>query len=153
MNTFFKYFGAFCLLTIAASLAFCSMGVYNGMKTANRLLAGADNYTCRQFTYDLTTPDTDKFPAMVIAGAAYGMGPGVAEGQEKELDEVIEARQNELMEKGLEPAIRKVNELCKGNPDARVLNLFAHSLVSGTAPVVSSVSSTVTASPTLNTEH
>lgn len=136
MNTFLKYLGAFCLLTIAASLAFCSMGIYNGMKTANRLLAGADTYTCRQFTYDMTDPASDKFPGLLIAAIAYGGGPKDAEGKGTDPKET-EARQDDVIAHGIEPAVRKVTKLCVGNPDARVLNLFAQSLVSGTAPVVS----------------
>ncbi len=126
MLQFLKYLGAFCLLTIAASLAFCSVGVYQGVKTANRYLAGADNYTCRQFVYDLEHPETDKFAPLAIAAMAYGVVPD---------DGKTEERQTEMEREGIEPAVKKVLELCKNNPDARVLNVYAASLISGTQPV------------------
>ncbi len=134
MNQFLKYLGAFCLLTIAASLAFCSVGVYNGMQTANRLLAGADNYTCRQFNYDLTDPQADKFPAMAIATVLYG-GGNKAEANE---------RQDTLASSGIKVAVQKATELCKGKPDERLLNLFAQSLAS---PAPAGVSNTVINTP------
>lgn len=133
MSTFLKYFGAICLLTIAASLAFCSFGVYNGIQTANRLFAGADNYTCRQFAYDLQQEETDKLPALLIAAAAYGMRDVTPTGPQAE---ATEGKGSDTFE-GLEPAIRKVYTLCEGQPNQRVLNLFAQSItgVSATAPV------------------
>ncbi|RYG60517.1 MAG: hypothetical protein EON60_06885 [Alphaproteobacteria bacterium] len=131
MNTFLKYLGAFCLLTIAASLAFCSVGVYNGMQTANRLLAGADNYTCRQFNYDLTDPQADKFAAMAIATVLYGGG-----NEDENSD-----RQDDVAAKGINIAVLKAVKLCEGKPDERLLNLFAQSLAS---PAAGSVSSTQT---------
>lgn len=137
MQKFLKYLGAFCLLSIAASLTFCSMGVYQGMKTANRIFAGADNYTCRQFLYDLEQPETDKFAPLIIATAAYGTSGGGS---------VDEAREQEITAGGMEPAIKKMYALCKGKPSERVLNLFAAGItgVSGTAIV----SGTAVTSPT-----
>ena len=126
MITFLKYLGAFCLLTIAASLAFCSVGLYQGVQTANRYLAGADNYPCRQFMYDLQNPETDKFAPLAIAAIAYGVTPD---------DDKAEDRQSEMERMGLQPAVQKVLALCKGQPEARVLNVYAASLVSGTLPV------------------
>ena len=126
MLQFLKYLGAFCLLTIAASLAFCSVGVYQGVKTANRYLAGADNYTCRQFVYDLEHPETDKFAPLAIAAMAYGVVPE---------DDKTDERRSELENAGIEPAVKKVLELCKNQPDARVLNVYAASIISGTLPV------------------
>ena len=126
MITFLKYLGAFCLLTIAASLAFCSVGLYQGVQTANRYLAGADNYTCRQFMYDLQNPETDKFAPLAIAAIAYGVMPE---------DDQTDERQTEIERMGLQPAVQKVLALCKGQADARVLNVYAASLVSGTLPV------------------
>ena len=149
MNTFLKYLGAFCLLSIAASLAFCSIGVYNGMQTFNKLFAGADNYTCRQFLYDLSEPQADKSPAIVIAVALYGTGAGQAD------DATLAANQTSLRQQGAQAAVAQVTSLCRGKPDERLLNLFAQSLVSPTAAGVSSstVSVTTPASPTLNTKN
>ncbi len=126
MLQFLKYLGAFCLLTIAASLAFCSVGVYQGVKTANRYLAGADNYTCRQFIYDLEHPETDKFAPLAIAAIAYGVVPE---------DDQAEERQTQIEHEGIEPAVQKVLALCKSEPNARVLNVYAASIISGTQPV------------------
>lgn len=126
MLQFLKYLGAFCLLTIAASLAFCSVGVYQGVKTANRYLAGADNYTCRQFMYDLEHPETDKFAPLAIAAIAYGVVPE---------DDKNDERQTEIEHSGVQPAVEKIYALCKDQPDARVLNVYAASIVSGTLPV------------------
>ncbi|TKW61476.1 MAG: hypothetical protein DI628_02315 [Blastochloris viridis] len=126
MLQFLKYLGAFCLLIIAASLAFCSVGVYQGVKTANRYLAGADNYTCRQFVYDLEHPETDKFAPLAIAAIAYGVVPE---------DDKTDERQTELEHSGLQPAVEKIYALCKDQPDSRVLNVYAASIVSGTLPV------------------
>lgn len=126
MMQFLKYLGAFCLLTIAASLAFCSVGVYQGVQTANRYLAGADNYTCRQFVYDLEHPETDKFAPLAIAAIAYGVVPE---------DGKNDDRQTNLERAGLEPAVKKVLTLCRNKPDARVLNVYAASLVSSTQTV------------------
>lgn len=143
MNTFLKYLGAFCLFTIAVSLAFCSVGVYNGMQTANRLLAGADNYTCRQFNYDLTDPQADKFSAMAIATVLYG-GGNKAE---------AEVRQNDIASHGIQAAIVKTGELCKGKPDERLLILFAQSLATPASAGVSSTQSPVDVSPAPDTQN
>lgn len=136
MQQFFKYLGAFCFLTIAASLAFCSMGVYQGIQTANKLFAGADNYTCRQFMYDMEQPETDKLSPMLIATAAYGTAGG--EGLDR-------TREDEVVETGMQPAVKKVYELCKGKPAERVLNLVAGTVTGG---ATATVSGTVLSSPT-----
>ena len=125
MITFLKYLGAFCLFTIAASLAFCSVGLYQGVQTANRYLAGADNYTCRQFVYDLENPTTDKFAPLAIAAIAYGVVPSE--------DGVTEDRQAEMERHGIEPAVQKVLALCKGKPEALVLNIYAASIANPTS--------------------
>lgn len=143
MNQFLKYLGAFCLLTIAASLAFCSVGVYNGMQTLNRVFAGADNYTCRQFHYDMTDPQADKLPAIAVATILYGAGEDAATAEE------AETRQQEIFEKGTETAVAKVAALCASKPDERLLNLFAQSLVS---PTVAGVSSSSVTSPTTSVQ-
>lgn len=143
MASFLKYLGAFCLLTVAASLAFCSVTAYQSMQTVNRLLAGADNYTCRQFLYDLKHADTDKFAPLAIATIAYGAGDA----------SLTEIRQTEIIENGMRPAVQKVYALCEGNPAERVLNVFTQTLVSPTTPGVSTTIAPVPASTTLNTKN
>ncbi len=145
MITFLKYLGAFCLFTIAASLAFCSVGVYQGVQTANRYLAGADNYTCRQFVYDLENPTTDKFAPLAIAAIAYGVMPRE--------DGVIDDNQTEMEHKGIEPAVQKVLALCKGKPEALVLNVYAASIASPTASLTQPVAPEPITPDTQNTQN
>lgn len=130
MTKILKYLGVFCLIAIALSLTFCSVGVYQGIQTANRLFAGADNYTCRQFLYDVEKPETDKLAPLVIATIAYGTTSST---------QVDDQRQTDTINLGMEPAVRKVYALCKGNLSERVLNLFTASITG-----VTTVSSTAT---------
>ena len=152
MQKFLKYLVWICLGGIAMTLTFCSVGVYQILQTFNRMAAGADNYTCRQFLYDIDAKhlETDKMPAIIIATAAYGTGK---EGDRKR-------HQEEFWEEGMEPAVRKVYALCKGNPSQRVVNLFTAGItgatnVSSTTPnnTTNTISVTTPVSPTLNTEH
>ena len=126
MKTILKYLGTIVLLALVASFTFCSMGIYQGFQTANRLFAGADNYTCREFVYDLEHPETDKFAPLVIATIAYGTNP---EGKTEE------QLRTEITDKGMEPAVRKVYALCSGKPSERVLNLFTATIASATTVV------------------
>ncbi len=146
MKNIFKYLGAFFLVAVAASLAFCSVGVYNGMQTVSRLLAGADNYTCRQFMYDMTDPHADKAAAILIATTLYG-GLGQADTL------ISEANRQDIVDNGAEAAVAKTTALCQGKPDERLLNLFAQSLVSPTAAGVSSSMVPSAVSPTQNTKN
>lgn len=127
MNNLLKYLGLFFLVIIGGSLAFCSMGVYQGLNTANRIFAGADNYTCRQFLYDMEHPETDKFAPMLIAAIAYGS---------VEEPTVSDTRRDELVNKGIEPAVRKTYTLCKNKPNERVINLFAATITASTSGTV-----------------
>lgn len=140
MQNAFKYLGIFTLLAFAASLTFCSLGIYNGFQTANRIFAGADNYTCRQFLYDLEHSETDKFAPMLIATVAYGTGPEAER----------EARQDEIAAHGMEPAVRKVYALCKGKPAERVINLFSATVTGATTNPSGTVSTPSITTPASN---
>jgi hypothetical protein len=149
MTKFLKYLLGFFLLLIAASLAFCSMGIYNGVQTANRLFAGADTYTCRQFNYDMEHPETDKLAPMILAAVAYGIKDVTPTAPENKAGEGTASRGKQMEADGIEPAIRKVYALCQNKLDERLLNVFAttitNGIVSGTVTgVSSSVISTTT---------
>ncbi|PZP39647.1 MAG: hypothetical protein DI585_03550 [Pseudomonas fluorescens] len=120
MSAFFKYLGAFCLITIALSLAFAAYSLYQSVQIFNRILTGADSYTCKQFLYDMEQPGTEKLSPMFIAVAAYGV---------VQSNESTEQREDELMQQGALPAIKKVTELCRNKPMERVLNLYAATIV------------------------
>jgi hypothetical protein len=147
MTKLLKYLGIFCLFALALSMTFCSVGVYQVMQTANRTFAGADNYTCRQFLYDIDRPETDKLPPLLIASAAYGLSPDAKASKE---------RKEDILDIGMLPSVRKVYALCKGNPSERVLNLFT-ATVTGATTVSNTqnnnISGTVPVSPTLTTGH
>ena len=147
MHRFLKYLGWICLGGIAMTFTFCSVGVYQVMQTVSQTLADADNYTCRQFLYDIdvSRPETNKFPALMAAYVAYGMrDDGTPES----------SRQNAMMDDGMEPAVRKVYALCKNNPSERVFNLFTASITGATTvpTIQNNVSATAPASSTLNTK-
>lgn len=145
MAKFLKYLIIFFLMVIAASLAMCSFSIYNAVQTGSRLFAGADSYTCRQFNYDMEHPETDKLAPMIFAAVAYGIQDVTPTGPETSQKEAEKAQRQKLASEGIQPAVTKVYALCKNHSDARLLNVFAETIVS---PTLTGVSSTVTSSTT-----
>lgn len=137
MTAFFKYLGAFCLISIALSLALATYTAYQSLQMFNRMLAGADSYTCKQFLYDMQQPAAEKLPAMMIAVAAYGTS---------EEHESLSAYRDEVTHQGILPAVKKVADLCRNKPPlTQVLALYAATIVppAEAAPASSLVSPSV----------
>lgn len=123
MTTFLKYFGLFCLGVITAAVAATAVIIYQGVSTMRLALGGIDDYTCSQFLYDMTEQGTNKMVPLLFASIAYGEANGA------------EVTRAELVQNGIEPAVRKAAALCQANHGQKLLDAFASSIVKAPAAV------------------
>jgi|GEM_PF-6121378 len=143
MKNALRYLVIFVLGALAAMVLAAAFMVYQTANTMRGFFSGMDTYTCRQFEYDLTQSDTDKMYPVTVATIAYG---GIYKDEKGHLD--TDRLSEDLGSNGVKPAVQKVLQLCKGNPGSRVMTLFAHDIVSSTAPAAVSATITTEPSPT-----
>jgi hypothetical protein len=139
MTKFLKYLAIFCAISLLASLTFLGFALYQAISTANRYFAGADDYTCRQFVYDLDHDETDKMLPIILATAAYG-----------KMESVSPTFEESIRKDGITPAARKVYAACKVQPGTRVINLFAAE-ITGSPTIITAAAAGVSVSTITST--